>query len=66
MKDLTEHGRSSEQVFDGTLLKVNFAFCMKTTMPDDNQRTVTLVPGSRISTKAEKNSDCATAPKDPA
>ncbi len=51
---------------DGTLLKVNFAICMKTSQPADNQRTVTMVSGSRVSTKSEnKTAQCQT-PGDPA
>ncbi|MFC3550107.1 GspH/FimT family pseudopilin [Lysobacter cavernae] len=51
---------------DGTLLKVSFGVCMQTAKPADNQRTVTLVSGSRISTKAENKASKCDAPQDPA
>lgn len=50
---------------DGTLLKVSFGVCMQTDKPADNQRTIAMVSGSRISTKAENKGAKCLAPGNP-
>jgi len=51
---------------NGTLLKANFGICLQVSMPADNQRTITITSGSRISTKAENKTGACRTPDDPA
>ena len=51
---------------DGTLLKANFGVCLKERVPADNQRTITIASGSRVSTKSENKGGACATPGDPA
>lgn len=51
---------------DGTLLKAAFGVCMPVDKPADNQRTITIASGSRVSTKSENTSAKCVRPADPA
>lgn len=51
---------------DGTLLKANLGVCLPVATPADNQRTITIASGSRVSTKSEKKAGQCATPADPA